>query len=369
MNGNNWWAWLLGLALIAAGVVLGLTAPRQNPAENARFADPEKPSTEQKVVVALNRPVVTAFVGDLLDGGKKRRRGPLVPFVIGEQITLEAEAQNATEYRWTVDGVALPDDKGQEWSAKNKREYVIPRAGVVKFGAQVRDKEQVSQIKETSLTTAALAVEGFEPYIAETWDERVLTGYDYTVEVDIEDPQFTEVDDYYRFRYLVNDRPVMNPDDATEDEDHDGEWCREKRLTYTFPGPGHYSFKVEVRRYNSKVVEDTRELLEPIIVADALLLEFGADPENSALVGTPVTLSAWPYSNTGVSQCRFGVKKLGTAEFKWLEEDGLDWNSDKRIWLPSEPGIYELRAEVRELGKGEAQDFRQIQYVVKDDDF
>jgi hypothetical protein len=367
MAGKNLWAWLLGLALIAVGIILGMNPPKKQIVDNPRFADPA--ATNERPIVALNRPVVTAFKGDLLDGGKTRKDKTVIPFVIGEYITLDAEAQNATEYRWTVDGNVVPDDKGREWSTKKEREFVVTREGELKFAVQVRDKDQVSQPRETSLVTAVLFVEGFEPWSAEKWEERVLTGYTYTVEVDIDEPFGCEEDDYYRFRYLINDRPVMNPEDETEDEDKDGEWCRLKQLTYLFPGPGNYSFKVEIRRHNSQKIEATAALLEPIIVADALLLEFQADPEEAAMPGTPVLFSTFPFSNAGQSQCRFGVKKLGAADFQWIEEDGLAWNSDKRVWYPTEPGIYELRAEVRELGQEHAQDFRRLQYVIRDGDF
>jgi hypothetical protein len=169
--------------------------------------------------------------------------------------------------------------------------------------------------------------------------------------------------DFYKFRYSVNDVPQKHPEDEQE-------WTSETDFTYKFPTPGQYSFKVEVRRATEKAAEKVAVLAEIITVADAVLLSFDAYPEKVAALGATVNLDVFPESLFGMSECRFGVKKMGAADFEWvLEEDGASWGAAERDWLPKEPGNYIVRAEVREAGKEEADDFREMLYTVMAGEF
>jgi hypothetical protein len=364
MGSRNLWAWGLGALLIAGAVVLALKAER--PAERVGlgangFESGNTAAAGTPDVVARNCPVVLRFVGDLADGGSKRNDGETVPFVIGELLTLEAEALNAVEYRWTANGEVLKE-KGQEWSVRKDREYEVKTAGDLRFSVQVRAADSaVSQPKETLLKIKALCIESFEKHITQD-EDHCLTGDEFTVEVSLAEPATADLD-FYLLRYLVNDVPVPHPDDGKE-------WTTERDFTYTFPEPGQYSFKVEVRRATEKAAEDSRTLAETITVADAVLLTFDAFPEKFAALGTSVALDVFPESIFGKSECRFGVKKVQAADFEWIaDDDGTIWGAAERTWLPSEPGNYLLRAEVREAGKERPDDYREFMFTVTDGDF
>ncbi|MCY3018752.1 MAG: hypothetical protein NTW87_06955 [Planctomycetota bacterium] len=363
---RNLWAWGLSVAIVAGAIIMALRAERGGPAGlRARnfAADPQAaPAGRKPDVVPQNVPVVTGFVGDLAVGGNKRNDGTKIPFVIGDILTLEAEALNAIEYRWTVNGEAL-NEKGQEWSVRKDREYEVATAGELRVSVQVRgsDPALVSQPKQVTIRTEPLFVESFEKNIVEE-DDRCLTGEDYTVEVTLAEPM-TAGPDFYLLRYSVNDVPVQHPDDGKE-------WTTERDFTYTFPAPGQYSFKVEVRRATEKHTERTQVLAETIVVADAVLLTFDVFPSKYAPLGTTVQFDVFPASIFGKSECRFGVKNVNAADFEWIpDEDGSVWGAAERSWLPREPGNYILRAEIREPGKARADDYREILYTVTTGDF
>lgn len=365
---SNIWAWLLGVALIAAAVGIAL-ARKKGPEglQGTQFQSGKQDGqgTGKQLKLAIeprNGPMVIGFVGDLAIGGTKMNDETIVPFVIGDRLTLQAEAVNAVEYRWAVNGTVLKD-KDDEWSRRKDREYEVADAGEMRFSVQVRGAETsvISSPKEAVLKTECVHIISFEKSIV-LEDDRSLTGEDYTVEVSLAEPIAADLD-FYELRYLVNDVPVKHPDDNKE-------WTTERDFTYTFPAPGQYSFKVEVRRAGQKQAEAHAELAETIVVADAILLTFDAYPEKYAPLGTTIALDTFPQSIFGSTECRFGVKKVVAADFEWItQEDGTLWGTSERNWLPTEPGNYIIRSEIREVGKDQAEDARELLYTVVEGNF
>ena len=369
--GKNLWPWTMAFMIVAAGVFFGLVkSDSSNDPKTTRFtvATPDdhgagdKPKLVTQAIVPLNSPVVTAFTGDVADGGNKENDGTLIPFVIGDSIKLSAEATNAVEYCWKVNGKTILE-KGQEWSVRKDRDYDIASAEELHISVQVRgaDQRQVSLPKEATVKPVAVFIRSFDAFLAENPD-RALTGDEYTVQVDLAEPIGADFE-FYKLRYSINDVPIKHPEDGLE-------WTTERDLTYTFPAPGRYTFKVEVRRATEKEPEESKVMAETITVGDAIVLSFDATPEKSSPVGTAVDLGVFNMSLLGKSDCRFGVKKIIAAGFNWLpDENNLIWGSPDRTWLPTEPGNYLIRAEVREVGKEQADDFREIFYTVTEGDF
>jgi hypothetical protein len=360
---SNIWAWVLGVGLIGAAVAIAMSRPkRQESLEATQFRIPGSDNgASGRAIEPKNGPMVVAFLGDLAVGGTKLN-DEIVPFVIGERLTLDADAVNAVEYRWAINGVVIKD-KEDEWSKRKDREYEVADVGELRFTVQVRgaDKALISHPKEAILKTEAVHIISFEKALVQE-DDRCLTGEDYTVEVSLAEPITADLE-FYELRYLVNDVPVKHPDDNKE-------WTTERDFTYTFPTPGQYSFKVEVRRAGQKQAEARAELAETIVVADAILLSFDAYPEKYAPLGTSIALDSFPQSIFGSTECRFGVKKVVAADFEWVtDEDGTAWGTAERKWLPTEPGNYILRSEIREVGKDQAEDSRELLYTVTEGNF
>ena len=317
--------------------------------------------------------MVTGFKGDLAAGGYKRNDGVLIPFVAGEILKLEAEVLNATEARWMVNDQVVKDDddNDNEWSAVLQRLYTVKNPGEYKFVVQVRgaDPALMSLPKEKTLKIVPLFIESFEPALVEPDEEdRRLTGAEYCVQATMADPIAADAE-FYKLRYLVNGQPVRHPD-VDDAEAEEGEWCSETDFRYTFSAAGTYFFKVEARRATSKEVEGFKEIETPIVVADAIVSSFDILPEKYATLGTTVELSVFNESVSGKSDARFGIKKITAADFEWIrDEDGAIWGSSLRHWLPKEPGNYLIRAEVREAGREQANDFKELRYTVTEGDF
>ncbi|MEI6231779.1 MAG: hypothetical protein WCT04_01900 [Planctomycetota bacterium] len=310
-------------------------------------------------------PVVRGFVGDLERKGNQLGRGPLQPFVVGESLKLEADAVNAVEYRWTLNGEVLKE-KDQEWSLHAERFYDVVKPGKHEFTVQVRgtDKARVSQEKKTELNILPLKIMRVVKSIIHQDDEHFVTGDTLNLEVEMASSMHTDLD-FYKYRYVVNDAPIKHPEDGLE-------WTSNDSLSYVFTSPGQYAFKVDVRRTDQAEKEDSAELPDTIVSADAVLLSFDASPahEKGAAVGSPVYFSSFPTSRFGKSECRIGVKLINAADYRWLpEENGTLWGEASRTWLPLEPGTYLVRCEIRELGKTVADDSREMIYTITDGNF
>lgn len=363
---KNSWAFWIGGVVVLAGIMAGLLRqlPARQTGTGATNLGDRAPQTvpHPDILATNNIPVVLGFKGDLEDGGISRNDHTLIPFVIGDIVKLEAETLNAIEYRWTVDGEVIKD-KDAEWAKRPDREWEVKAGGEHRFTVQVRgaDEKSLSQIREKTLKTEKLFIESFEANIIED-EDRALTGGEYTVEVTMADPLVSD-NDPYRFRYFVNDEIVKNPEDGEE-------WTTESSLTYTFPAPGRYSFKVEVRRATEKDPETSATLAQTIDVADAVLMSFDAYPENASTLGSTVNFTSFPTSTLGKSEVRFGVRRIDAADFDWIpEEDGSVWGEDQRDWHPTEPGTYIVRAEIREPGKPQYDDYRELKYTITEGGF
>jgi hypothetical protein len=184
MSKGNLFAWCCGVLLVAGAVLMAFRAKVAKKDELGARRFVTGPDAPRRIVPDLeenNNPVVIGFVGDLAVRGTKRNDGGLIPFVIGDVLTLDAEALNAIEYRWTVNGELLKE-KGQEWSVRKDREYEVTTAGELRFSVEVRgsDSSAVSQPKETSLRTEPLFIESFEKSLIHD-EDRCLTGEEFTV--------------------------------------------------------------------------------------------------------------------------------------------------------------------------------------------
>jgi hypothetical protein len=359
---KNTWAYVLGIILILAGIVGGFLKPA--PRQGAGFTALDERSAGPAVLPTNNIPVVIGFKGDLEDGGTKQNIDvPTLPFVIGDIVKLECEALNAIEYRWLADGV-VQKDKDQEWSTRPDREWEVRESGPHRFAVQVRgtDPKIVSQLREKTLTTEKLFIESFAANAVEGDDDRALTGDEYTVEVSMADP-LTADPEFYLFRYLINDEPIKHPETGEE-------WSNETSLTYAFPAPGKYTFKVEVRRATEKDTEASATMAQTMTVADAVLRSFDASPEKTAALGASIALDCFASSLIGKSECRFGVRRIDAADFEWLaQEDGALWGESEREWRPTEPNTYVIRAEIREVGKTQYDDYREMTYTITEAGF
>jgi hypothetical protein len=312
----------------------------------------------------MNRgPSLLGFRGDLAIGGSTVIRDQITPFVVGSCLTLDVDWRNAVAFRWTCNGQVVLDKNGEEWGPRPQREYEVKDHGKLSFTVQARgdDVALVSTVLQREIDVEPLYIVEFSPHITDAGDERrVLTGDDYTVQVDMFEPQG---DVEYLFRYFINNRPIKHPEDGKE-------WTPEESLTYAFPVPGTYAFRVEVRRADQEKAEASASL-PSIVVADAVLLSFDATPENTGQVGGEVYLDAFDFSLYGDTRCRFGFMLLKEgAAFEWIPDgDGNIWGESSRSWRPTEPGNYKLRVEIRDTNGDEPDDFREISsYVVTSGD-
>lgn len=355
---------VLGVGVIALAVALALLKkPAGETVQSERFGSKTTGEKEPGIVVQKNAPIVLKFLRDLEIGGHRENDGTTYPYVIADEIKLEAEVINGVEYRWTVNGQPVLDAKKQEWSSTLERTFLFEKAGPHTFALQVRGAKEdlLSQPKEITLPIETLRIESFEPSLVED-DDRVLVGEEYTVEVSMVDPLTADLE-FYEYRYSINEIPVKHPDTDTE-------WSNESSLSYAFDKPGRYTFKVDVRRTGQKEVEATSTMAESITVGNAVLLSFDSSPEKYAPLGKPVLLDVFPESVGGEEEVRFGFKKVVEPDFHWIpDEKGVIWAYAERKWTPLEPGNYLLRAEIREKGKEQVDDYRELLFTITEGEF
>jgi hypothetical protein len=355
---------IVGLGIVIVAVVLALMKPVPAGSLNAtRFGDGSSSGSAASIVVQKNAPIVLRFLGDLAIAGHRENDGTTFPYVIADEIKLEAEVVNGVEYRWTVNNQPILDSNKKEWSSKLERTFLFEKSGSHIFALQVRGAKDdlLSQPKEVKLDIETLRIQSFEPSLVED-DDRVLVGEEFTVEVEMVDPLTADLD-FYEYRYSVNDVPIKHPDT-------DEEWSTENSLTYPFEKPGRYNMKVEVRRAGQTEVEASMALADTVIVGSALLLSFDTSPEKYSQLGKPVKLDAFPESVSGKDECRFGFKKVIDSEFEWIKEDnGAEWGYGERKWTPREAGNYLLRVEIRETGRTQVDDYRELLFTVTEGDF
>lgn len=366
---------MLGVAIVIVALAAIFAMLKPAPVtQTSPFSDPDVlASPELPVATGIrpkNAPVVIDFVGDLKNKGNLENDGTIEPFVVAESLKLEAEAHNAVEYRWKVNGEVLKE-KDQEWTAQPFRYYDVTKPGKHVFSLQVRGGEKnnlVSLEKTATLDILPLKIMRVEKNIVHDDDERFVVGDDITLEVSMAQAMGADPD-FYQFRYFVNDELIKHPDD---DPDTVDEWTHSTTLVYTFPAPGSYTFRVEARRSSEKEPEGKLELPETVIAADAVLLSFDSSPDNEkgVALGAPVWLNSFPVSRYGKSECRFGFKKINVADYTWInDESGAVWGDSSRTWVPTEAGTYLVRCEVRELGKDSADDFREMYFTITDGNF
>src|SRR5436190_23993678 len=135
MKNTRWVVWLAAVAMIFGAIALALLRQPKNgnalggtgsftgsyssaPGQSGIGSDPGY------AIVPKNAPVVTGFLGDLLNQGNPQGDGILEPFVVGETLKLEAMALNAVEYRWMADGQVLKE-KELEWSPRPDRFFDV----------------------------------------------------------------------------------------------------------------------------------------------------------------------------------------------------------------------------------------------------
>ncbi|HLX63574.1 MAG TPA: hypothetical protein VKX17_20055 [Planctomycetota bacterium] len=378
MRNSKWYVWAIAIAMPIAAALLALFWQKpestNNPLGSTAFSQPANDVSNERAnvtdlrqvnVVPKNMPVVTGFIGDLLTRGFRQSDGTVEPFVVGDSIKLEAEALNAVEYCWKLNGEVIKE-KGQDWSTVPDRTIDLTKPGKYDFVLQVRgaSPDQLSQPKPTGLTILPLKILKLSKWIIHDDDEHFLTGDTMYLQTDMVIPLAYDPD-FYQFRYFVNDTPIKNADDGEE-------WTSSDTLDYVFRTPGTYSFKVEARRSTEKQAEEMMELPETVVAADAVLLSFDSFPGNDkgAAVGSQVDFNSFPYSRGGKSECRFGVKKINVANYAWLADpSGAIWGEANRTWVPTEAGTYLVRCEIREVGKEAADDFREMYFTVTDDNF
>lgn len=365
MHGKRGVWWAAAVCIVAAGIIAGLTVKPKKDGGFGTSSFRAGGTGKNKngggdgngvglgVRSATTGPLLLGFKGDLAKGCMEESEEGVTPFVVGSILGLDVEWRNATRFRWTCNGKVVPDKDGEEWGPRAERWFEVKKPGEMTFTVQARGENprKLSGILKRTIKTESLHITSFSPSIYDEGEDRVLTGDDYTVEVETAEP---DDDVEYLYRYFINNRPIKHPEDGKE-------WTTEDSLTYAFPVPGKYTFKVEVRRKGAKVPEATATL-SPIVVADAIIENFDATPENTAPAGSEVLLDTFIMSLNGDVECRFGVMPLqeGT-KYEWiLTENGNEWGGESRMWRPTVPGNYRIRVELRDNNGDGPDDVREI---------
>lgn len=347
---------LVGALIVAAGVGLAFLGggTKQKPLPDHGTPPDDLIVTEDPI--DTGEPVLLGFKGDLALGGLQGHGGDPKPFVVGEVLTLDVESKNVRELKWTCNGKELTE-KGQVWSAEQTREFPCDSAGSFLFEVRGRSGDQLTEALERRVEVKALKIESFDCDVTSVaTTNRYLTGESCSLHVEMVEPMRETP---YRFRYLLNRKPVKHPDDGLE-------WTSSDHLAFKFENPGEYHFKVEVKRADSEEAEDSMSLSMPIRVGDAVIYDLDVTPEHGT-VGRQVVLDATVWNQEGPLTCRFGVLDVRQPEkgTQWIKTaEDKEWGGSQRTWIPDKAGVYRIRAEVRDQKGDDADDFWELHYTV-----
>lgn len=356
---------LAAAAIVGAGVWLGL----RKPGAAGTGGEPGLGSEAFRQPALLTggaesdggKPRLRGFTKDLLAGGQTDALGENLPFVVGDELELDAEGRNVDEYRWSCNGKVLPDG-GQEWSSASLRPFPLDAPGTYRFVVEARDSKsgQAAEPLEKSLDVPGVKLVSFAPEFNED-AEHVVTGTELGFQADAVTPlRLVE----YRYRLLVNGTAIQQDGEEWTDSDWFG---------YTCAKPGRYRFKLQARRASTGQVESELEwplgLGKELIVADAVLEDFAHSGSEHCTVNSAVTLDATVESkNDEEVEVRFGFRSMQQDDpVEWIAgDDGKVWGSAQRRWVPLRAGNFHLRAEVRIKGREVADDFREILILISE---
>lgn len=355
---------LAAAAIVGAGILLGLdgkgSGQGQKPGMGSDAFRQETPVTGD-VELDNGKPRLRAFTKDLLAGGQPDGLGDNLPFVVGDELELDADGRNVDEYRWSCNGKVVLDG-GKEWSSASLRPFPLDKPGTYRFTVEARDSKsgEAAEPIEKTLEVPGLQLTAFAPEFNED-AEHVVTGTELGFQADAVTPlRLVE----YRYRLLVNGSPVKQEGE---------EWTGSDWFLFTCAKPGKYRFRLQARRANVDQVES--ELDWPagpgkeLIVADAVIEDFSHSGTEHCAVNSAVTLDASVESkNDEEVEVRFGFHGMQQDDpVEWIAgDDGKVWGTPQRRWVPLRAGNFHLRAEVRIKGREAADDFREILILISE---
>lgn len=356
---------LAAAAIVGTGVWLGLRKPGDSGPGGTSGLGSE--AFRQPAILTGGaesddgKPRLRGFTKDLLAGGQIDALGENMPFVVGDELELDADGRNVDEYRWSCNGKVVPDG-GREWSAASLRPFPLDAPGTYRFTVEARDSKsgESAEPLEKSLYVPGLKLVSFAPEFNEEADH-VVTGTELGFQAHTVTPlRLVE----YRYRLLVNGTPVVQEGQEWTDSDWFG---------YTCAKPGRYRFKLQARRAAADQAESELEwpavLSKELLVADAVVEDFSHSGSEHCAVNSAVALDATVESKDDEDvEVRFGFRGMQQDDpVEWIAgDDGKVWGSAQRRWVPLRAGNFHLRAEVRIKGREIADDFREILILISE---